>query len=164
MDVFHVLQRDTIQVLPCLFAGEKGHAKGRNPMLLIIPGHGIAGAGTALAAGKGDHRLFPLSGVVIVALKALVRDSQHLVRVCSAGLCFYDADDEGEDCKDDQNPAPAAELIFSLFSFISIPPEIPYRISIPIPAAINPTAGQKRTGHRIRCSGRPSFISSFFGS
>ena len=53
----------------------------------------------------------------MVALKALVRDSQHLVRVCSAGLCFYDADDKGEDCKDDQNPAPAAELIFSSVFF-----------------------------------------------
>ena len=55
-------------------------------------------------------------------------------------------------------------LQLNSLTFISIPPEIPYRISIPIPAAINPTAGQKRTGHRIRCSGRPSFISSFFGS
>ena len=131
--VFRILQRYSVQVFPGFLAGKQRHTKRRNAVLLVIPSHSIACSGTALTAGKGDYRFFPLSGVIIVPLEALLRDGKHLIHICAVCVFFCNAYDESDDCKDDQQPDPPTVLIF-IHMFFHFHPSRNSRISFMLSA------------------------------
>ena len=84
-------------------------------MLLIVPGHGIAGAGTALTAREGDDCLIPFPGIIEMPFEALLGDRKDKVCICAAAFYPVNAERGNKNCSnDDDRESPAALLFFSI--------------------------------------------------
>ena len=81
-------------------------------MLLIIPGHGITGFGTALTAREGNNCFFPFPGIIEMPFETLLGDCKDKVCICAAALYLINTESGNKNCSNDDDREPPAALLF----------------------------------------------------